>query len=188
MYKRLYLLVEGNDDERFFKHIIKPLLINEYDYIKIWQYAQKSPDIKNRFLRSIKAMRADYIYIADMDDANCVTERKGKIISKLDHLSEDKVIVVIKEIESWYLAGINREKSEGIGITYLSNTNNIYKEDFNNFIPDRFDSRIDFMQEIIKSFCIDTGKMKNNSLKYFFEKFIDPIISKNGEQVAPTSE
>ena len=33
-YKQLYIFVEGNDDERFFKTQIKPLFENKYQNIK----------------------------------------------------------------------------------------------------------------------------------------------------------
>ncbi|MFW6029499.1 MAG: hypothetical protein ACOCRO_04515 [Halanaerobiales bacterium] len=55
---------------------------------------------------------------------------------------------------------------------------------FNNLIPRNFDLRIDFMQELLKYFSIDTGKRKNKSCK-----FIDPIISNHvREQVTSKIE
>jgi len=188
MSKNLYFLVEGNDDERFFKHIIKPLLINHYKQVKIWQHAQKPNDTKNRFLQSIKSMGSDYIYVVDLDDFKHVSEKKEMITKSLEQLNQDRIMVVIKEIEGWYLAGIDRYNSDKIGFTYLPDTNMIYKEDFNDLIPDRFNSRIDFMQEIIKSYSIETGKDKNDSLKYFFSRYIEPVLNnETGDQVAVTS-
>ncbi len=189
MYNSLYILLEGNDDERFFRNIINPYLREKYDHIQIWQYAQKSSTNNKAFLNSIRSMGADYIYTADMDDNNCVTERKREITSKLDHLNEDKIQIVIKEIESWYLAGIDRNDSEQFGLKYLNDTSRISKEEFNTLIPNKFDSRIDFMQEILKKFSIEIAKRKNDSLRYFCSKFIDPIINNAvREQVASDLE
>ena len=46
-YKRLFLLVEGDDDERFIKQIITPLFEENYKYIKPWKYSQKK---KNKII------------------------------------------------------------------------------------------------------------------------------------------
>ncbi len=189
MFKHLYFLVEGNDDERFFKNVIKPLLINKYEQIKIWQHAQKSTETQKRFLKSLEAMGADYIYVVDIDNLASVNEKKNKITTRLEELNPGKILVVIKEIEGWYLAGIDKKGSAKIGLKYISETNELYKEDFNQLMPKHFDSRIDFMQELIKSFSIETGKAKNDSLNYFFRKFIEPVMySKARDQIAATFE
>ena len=54
-YKQLYLLVEGSDDNSFFKaSAVKSMFGNKYDYISIVQYAQEpSKSIKN-FLKSFE--------------------------------------------------------------------------------------------------------------------------------------
>jgi hypothetical protein len=79
--------------------------------------------------------------------------------------------VVIKEIESWYLAGLDDRSSKRLGTRYLNTTDNVTKEQFNDLIPKKFDSRIDFMQEILKCFHTETGKQKNTSFRYFLEKY-----------------
>ena len=40
-YKRLFILIEGNDDERFFKNILKPKFEKCYEYVIPWKYAQE---------------------------------------------------------------------------------------------------------------------------------------------------
>jgi hypothetical protein len=62
-YKILYVLIEGDDEERFFETIIKPMFEKKYDSVKPWQYASKKDvNIKN-FLRSIEAMQAESLGI-----------------------------------------------------------------------------------------------------------------------------
>ena len=51
----------------------------------------------------------------------------------------------------------------------LASTDELTKEDFNRLIPRRFDSRIDFMFEILKSFSIETAARRNNSFDFFVE-------------------
>ena len=45
------------------------------------------------------------------------------------------------------------------------------KEDFNARIPKKFDSRIDFMFEILKSFSIETAARKNQSFHFFVNRY-----------------
>ncbi len=148
--------------------MVKPLLDRKYNAIKIWKYAQKKPKKTNNFLKSIKAMKADYIYVADINSEPCVTAKKQRI--KHRNIDKDSIIVVIKEIESWYLAGLDNTNSNQFGIGTLSTTDDITKEQFNDLIPEAFDSRIDFMQEILSSFNPETAKKKNKSFKYFIGK------------------
>lgn len=87
------------------------------------------------------------------------------------NIENDKIIVVIKEIESWYLAGLDDEEYKRFEMHTLSNTDDITKEQFNDLIPKKFDSRIDFLLEILKSFSIEIAKQKNKSFRYFSEKY-----------------
>ncbi|SIQ39990.1 hypothetical protein [Halanaerobium kushneri] len=173
MYKQLYILVEGNDDERFFREIIMPLFENDYDNIAIWQYAQQKYKKIKKFIKSINSMEADYFLVGDLDENSCVTEKKEKILEAFGNVSLKKIIVVIKEIESWYLAGLDQKTSSNIGIHNFEDTNDLFKEDFNELLETKYDSRIDFMQEIIKVFSIKVALEKNNSFRYFFNKFIN---------------
>jgi hypothetical protein len=52
----------------------------------------------------------------------------------------------------------------------FSSTEDISKKQFNNLIPKGFDSRIDFMLEILKYFSIKIAKQKNKSFRYFLQK------------------
>jgi len=62
-YKRLFICVEGNDDERFFNEIFIPKFKEKYDTVKIIRYATMKKEKVDNFIKSIKAMGADYIYL-----------------------------------------------------------------------------------------------------------------------------
>ncbi|OGW18585.1 MAG: hypothetical protein A3G93_11920 [Nitrospinae bacterium RIFCSPLOWO2_12_FULL_45_22] len=47
-----------------------------------------------------------------------------------------------------------------------------YLSFFNRLIPNKFDSRIDFMLEILKYFSMGIAKQKNKSFSYFLERHI----------------
>jgi len=62
-YKLLFIFVEGNDDERFFNRILSPKLQEKYDTVMIIKYATMEKEKVNEFIKSIKAMGAEYIYV-----------------------------------------------------------------------------------------------------------------------------
>ncbi|UZE92858.1 MAG: hypothetical protein IB616_00940 [Methanosarcinales archaeon] len=170
-YKRLFILVEGEDDIRFFDRIIKPIHQKKYDLVEVIRFARMKEDKRDDFLKSIQAMNADYIYATDIDDAPCVTAKKQEIQNRLRNLDTNRTIVILKEIESWYLAGLSNEDLQKFKIRSFGATEDINKEQFNSLIPKKFSSRIDFMLEILKSFSNEIAKQKNGSFRYFIEKY-----------------
>jgi hypothetical protein len=172
-YKILYIFVEGNDDEEFFQKIFLPKLRKKNDDIKIIKYAQKPKKFKyiGKFVKSIQSMGADYIYATDIDNSQCVTAKKQETQNKLRNIDSDKIIVVIKEIESWYLAGLSDTECRRFQMRTFSVTDDITKEQFDSLRSNKFDSRIDFMSEILKQFSIKIAKQKNKSLRYYIARY-----------------
>ena len=109
--------------------------------------------------------------MTDINDSPCPTAKKKATQSKLRNIDNDRIIVVIKEIESWYLAGLNDESSKELRIKHFRDTNNLTKEQFNNLMPPKFRSRIYFMRVTLDSFQIEIARRKNESFKYFFDKY-----------------
>ena len=121
-YRILFIFLEGDDDERFFDRVIKPKYEKIYDYVQLWKYAQETKQRVNDFLQNInninmeKDMQAEYLFVSDMDESPCVTDKKARIASKFEKLSEEHILIVCRKIESWYLAGLNDEGCRQIGI------------------------------------------------------------------------
>ena len=182
-YKRLFIWVEGNDDKRFFDKIIAPKLQKKYNFVKTILYATLKKERIDSYIKSIKAMGAEYIFLTDINSSSCVTAKKQKIQNKLKNIDEEKIIVVIKEIESWYLSGLDDKASRKLGIRTYNVTDSITKEQFNSLIPKKFDSRIDFMLEILKNFSIKIAKRKNRSFRYFIEKYNCEIFGNDDNSV-----
>jgi len=171
MKKRLFIMVEGEDDIRFFGRIIKPLFISRYDSVEIIPYASIRRTKVNNFLKSVRMMKSDYIFVADIDTERSVRDKKQILYYHFSNIESGSIVVVIKEIESWYYAGLPRETELSLGIPNLSSTDELTKEDFNTLIPRKYDSRIDFMFEILKFFSMDTARMKNNSFRFFVDRY-----------------
>jgi len=169
-YKEIIIFIEGVKDESFVRRIIKPELEKKYTCVKLYPYSKKSDKIVNLYLKSIKKIEySDYIFLSDFDSSPCVSFKKNKLIRKKD-LEKEKIIIVIKEIESWYIAGLNKGSSKKLGTPYYNNTDNFDKEQFHKIKPNKFRSDIDFMQEVLNHYQIETAKRKNKSCKYFFSK------------------
>ncbi|KPL21454.1 MAG: hypothetical protein AMJ75_09950 [Phycisphaerae bacterium SM1_79] len=169
-YKRLWVLVEGNDEERFFD-AIKHTLENKYDFVQMWQYAQQPPKRIKNFLNSIRAMNSDYFVLKDINRSPCVTAKKNSIKTKYGTIIDaNSLIIVVKAIESWYLAGLDTNTCKKLRIKAVGKTDDITKEQFDRLIPKKFDSRIDFMVEILKRFSVKTARRKNKSFSYFMTK------------------
>lgn len=169
-YKTLFILVEGPDDDRFSNHIITPKLREKYDLVEVRQYAGWNLQKLDSFLKSIRAMGDDYVYLADINNAPCISSKKHAIKDKLKNIDEVRIAVVIREIESWYLAGLDTADCANLRIRTIKTTDAMNKEQFNNLIPKRFNSRIDFMIEVLKCFSVEIAKSKNKSFNYFAQK------------------
>lgn len=170
-YRLLYVLVEGRDDERFFQRLIEPRLAEKYDRVQLWKYAQQKRERVTGFIKSIGSMDyAEYLYVSDLDQAPCVTMRKQHILGALTALDQTRVIVVRREIEGWYLACLDEETCSKLGFEARADPDQITKEQFNDLMPPRFTSRIDFMQEILSLASLQAGSRRNASLRYFLAR------------------
>jgi hypothetical protein len=101
---------------------------------------------------------------------------------------------VINEIESWYLAGIPSEFLRTYRLPGLEFTDELTKEDFNQYYRGRFHSRIDFMHEILKYWQMDIARRKNHSFDYFVNSYLKQVLpcekspDKAKEEQAPSQD
>jgi hypothetical protein len=167
MRRKLFIWVEGGSDARFFEAVLKPLLEKRYNRVEVRTYATLKKSKVVSLLRGILASDNDYILVADIDQEPCVTAKKERLLDRFRPIDAGRIRVVIKEIESWYLAGLDAAASSALGLPGMDRTDDVTKEDFNALIPERFDSRIDFMMEILKSFSPRIALKKNRSFAYF---------------------
>lgn len=179
MYHRLFVFVEGSDDERFFNRGINDYFKEKYRDIKIIKYANKKEKYEyvDKYIYSIKNMNskgilADYIYLTDIDNIDEIEKKKENIKDEFKNIELERVIIVVKEIESWYLAGLDKSAMDKIGVSFSGNTNKLTKEKFIKLMPSDFSSKTNFMIEILKKFNFDTAIIKNRSFKYFAKNYI----------------
>lgn len=170
--KKIYIFVEGNDDALFFKRVMADEFLKLYDDVEVIQYAQMKRAKVDLFILSISTLNFKYVITADIDLARSVNDKKKLIKSKFAQVNDENIIIVVEEIESWYLAGMTEELQIEMGLPILESTDHITKEDFNSYYQVAFRSRIDFMQEVLKNYDLATARQKNRSLNWFYENFL----------------
>ncbi len=164
-YNLLRLFVEGPSDELFVERVVKPRLSPRYDWIDTFQYAQQKPEKINSHLRSIKAMGAAYFFLADINAFRCFPEKRKALLEKFTQLEAERVVIVVSEIESWYLAGLPADNQWDVQVP--ADTSGITKEQFNSTLPKGFESHIAYMVEVLKVFDVHAAARKNPSFHYF---------------------
>lgn len=175
-FTQLFVLVEGPDDERFVKAILEPRLISHYDWVRYYQFSKKPKRTVKNLLSSLGRMdSADYLYFRDINRAPCVSARKDKVDREYGPLIDrNRIIIVVAEIESWYLAGLDDVACRKLRLDTFARTDDVPKERFNDLKPREFESRIDFMIEVLKRFSADTARLKNRSFDYLMRR-ITPV-------------
>jgi hypothetical protein len=110
-------------------------------------------------------MGAEYLLLADINAHPCLRSKKEALLQMFTQLDDRRVVIVVREIESWYLAGL--ADNNPLGVQVPANTSELTKERFNGTIPKHLDSRIDYMLEVLKLFDENTATGRNPSFHYF---------------------
>jgi hypothetical protein len=169
---RLWVLIEGEQDERFFKKILHKQFRKKYKYVHYWPYAEEKPELFEGMISSCIDENIDYIITGDCDSDDPNThvdklyERSNKIVNK------SNIFIIIKEIESWYLSGLSEDKIKLMEFKEsFDNTNDLTKQDFENMKPKKYKSFYYYITTILSYFDHNIAINKNNSFKQFIEKY-----------------
>jgi hypothetical protein len=168
---RLFLFVEGNDDRRFFSRIVVPLFEGKYASVEVISYASMKTEKVCRFVRSIRDMGYDFLLFADIDEVRNVKGKKALLRERFCTLTDDRIVVIIKEIESWYLAGLDDHAQKRLHLRNYRVTDHITKEIFNAMIPREYTSRIAFMVEVLNRYSLHEAEERNRSFSYFITHY-----------------
>jgi hypothetical protein len=96
-----------------------------------------------------------------------VSNRWGSLHRDITNYDLDNAISMQGGVK--YLRNINIGSSENFSLEFVADQE-YRREQFNGLIPKKFDSKIDFMSEILKRFSIRIAKQKNRSFGYFLKK------------------
>jgi hypothetical protein len=169
--KRLVVWVEGDRDKRFFETVAKPLLTPPFDEVLVREYSQTKPTLIKKLLSSMSHEGFEHIFVTDLNAAPCPAIRKQKVKERYPGLKDREIIVVSKEIESWYLAGLTTDGEAALKVRCPVSTDNLTKEHLDRLRSSRFDSHLDFLLELLKFFDAMTACKRNKSFEYFYRRF-----------------
>lgn len=155
----LFVFVEGSDDRRFFEHYY------ESTKVKIISYKSMTNKKIASYIETANALKYDYLFFADADGAT-VEQKAEKVSQKYPMVDKTKIIIVQQEIESWYLAGLNKANCTKYKIKYLERTDEVSKEKFDSMVPKKLD-HTSFQMEILKYFDKKCAKSRNHSFANF---------------------
>ncbi len=152
-YRRLFLFVEGDDDELFFRSVILPLWARSYDDVQFVPFSGLKREKVRAFLRSVRAMEADYLWVRDLDQYPCVTAAKQAVQQIYSQIDPARIQVVKVEIESWYCAGIRAHDTElgALDIATCPDTQTVTKEAFELAVSQRRVPRVPALRAILAS-------------------------------------
>ena len=173
----LHILIEGDGDKVFFDELMKPLLKKGYSQIILRKYSELINEGINRYIDAIGKAGNDYIFVTDIDKSPCISGKKQERMAEFNSIKDkNRIIVVVKKIESWYTAGFSDDKYKEFGIKSPNDTTESGRGLFSNLLIKRRQksnliSDIDFMKEILKNFDIETAKQRNTSFNYFVSKY-----------------
>lgn len=176
----LLVFVEGKDDFRFINFVLIDFFnLNNSIMLKAIPYKNKERINTVKLIKQIKETKSgDYIFLSDLDSHTykCITSRKNSRIKEFhnpeyDDLDFEKIFIVVEEIESWYVAGIDTSLKQFKNLDIPDNTDTFTKEQFDDLLSNStFSSKIDFFMEIVTNYNLSLAIQRNQSFKYFLQK------------------
>ncbi len=172
--KNLFVFVEGKEDIIFVKKVLYNLFMkHSINIIPIPYQKTRNHDVK-KYIKASKANNHDYVLLSDLDSHKyeCITSRKNQRIEELnDEITPDKIIIVVEELESWCLAGIDESIDEYADFIVPENTDNITKEDFDEILSNTSFNKNKIFNYLSFNFNVDLAVKRNKSFKYFLKKY-----------------
>lgn len=170
---KLFFFVEGPDDKRFFDLIICPLVKVKYNQIRTIEYSQLPKKVICKLLDVIKREGNEYIFVRDIDNYPCITRIKEKIQESYHTIDTNRIIIVVKKMEGWYLASISTELAQSFGIPKQSRTETLDKAEFERLMLGSkiYDnSRVSFLNMLLKTFSPEIAINHNTSFNYLITR------------------
>ena len=174
--KRLIAMVEGNRDEDFIDWIVRPIMIEvkEYSDVITYKFPRMPKHINERYVETVLNMNDDILCFTDVTGFRRKKDKKRQVQQDLiGKIGDDKVIALIRTIESWYLAGLTQSCCRRLRIDYYHRTDDIDKAKFHEIIAkSKFKPRGVCALEMLRNYDITLAKQKNRSFNCFHENHL----------------
>ena len=166
-----YILVEGQSDKLFVDRILLPEILARRPglYVKSVEHAEKSSKLVRGIVGTATKSGKHYVFLCDLDNCSCYGLKRTESTNKYPCLDRTRIVVVNREIESWYLAGLDSTCCHDLGIPFIPRTDGITKERFAEMRPSRLRTNLDFMLEILDLYDLQhaLSEARSGSLAYF---------------------
>ena len=158
---KLYVFVEGSYDELFFNWYFKARCI------KVIQYAAMEKPVLKGIVTTLFQQNKQLLFFKD-SDGKSIEDRMSDVQAKYPFINDINVVFIVKhEIESWYFAGISREKARELKFSsYYEDTNTLTKEKFSNIQPEKLSTYI-IISKMLENFDLQLAIERNLSLRNF---------------------
>jgi hypothetical protein len=172
-FSRFAYFVEGVDDEDFFSHVGKPAKEGTYDYVSVHRYAHVPTPKVNAMLRGFRRNGWDYLFVCDLNDSPCVSQKKATVIQRYPSLAPEEILVVKKEIESWYVGGLDEAAAAELSIEAWPATEGVSKEMLKARLGRRGLPMKVFLRRALAKFSSSLCAERNSSFRYFRSKHLN---------------
>lgn len=82
-HSKLFVFVEGINDEDFLKKVIEPVISNSFEQVVYIRYKKTNPgDVANKLRGILKIPQANYIFLHDFDEHPCITKCKKTVLEE----------------------------------------------------------------------------------------------------------
>jgi hypothetical protein len=170
----LHILVEGDQDESFVQRVIKPWLVSQEKYLDVivFPFACRKKETIENYVKTVLEQNQEIICLTDSTHAHCISGRMDNLINnEIGVFEKSQIFVVIKEIDSWYIAGVDKRTCNRIGIEYVERTERISKEDLHALIArSKYKQRLACRIEMLKNFNVILASERNRSFNRFYTK------------------
>lgn len=175
---KLYIFVEGQWDKLFFDKKLhwKIREMGRYSDVIIRQYANTPNETISKYVRSFIQNNDTCWFVGDIDKVNPasdnpIADASTELQQKYSLSPEISIIIIVKNIEHWYCAGINDEAAEALEIWQWSQDGKCNKMQFESKRPKKFSNETDFRSEMLKKFDYEVAQ-RNTSFADFMSEYI----------------
>lgn len=177
--RELYIFVEGDTDKDFFISFLKHEIRNHFGFEMICiDFIQKKQE---EMIKNVIAAKELFMVCPDLDVSfsdEVMKEKREKVKKRyLENMEvEDKhFAIIIKEIESWCLAGFNKNFYEREKITdyYYKNTEETTKGTFKTIAKNKrksYEQFKSFLENKKSEYVISEARERNSSFDQFWKK------------------
>lgn len=151
--------------------IIIPKINSEWLHVSIYEYAQKPTGRVNGHINVLNARTDifDYVFFADCDQHPTTAACIAKLVQHFPGVKLDRLYIVCREIESWYLAGLTVARLNQLKIRFTGySTDDVFKPEFDAMLPKVAGiPRIVHMISILAHYSVTEARARNTSFKCF---------------------